>query len=81
VRGKLSSLLKSWQVLSAAITVPYLEKFLQVNSICRDFSPLKPILITGDWVRAVNRLAPDSGQGRNFYKFGKQLNIFEELLN
>ena len=81
VRGKLSGLLKSWQVLSAALAVPYLEKFLQVNGTCRDFSPLKLILITGDWVRAVSRLAPDSGQGRNIYKSAKQLNIFEKLLN
>jgi len=81
VRGKLSGLLKSWRVLSAALTVPYLEKFLQVNGTCRDFSPLKKLLIKGDWIRAVSRLAPDSGQGRNFYKFGKQLNIFEELVS
>jgi len=81
VRGKSSGLLKSWQVLSAALTVPYLEKFLQVNGTCRDFSPLKKLLIKGDWIRAVSRLVPDSGQGRNFYKFGKQLNIFEKLLS
>ena len=81
VRGKLSDLLKSWQVLSAALTVPYLEKFLQVNGTCRDFSPLKKLLIKGDWIRAVSRLVPDSGQGRNFYKFGKQLNIFEKLVS
>jgi len=81
VRGKLSGLLKSWRVLSAALTVPYLEKFLQVNGTCRDFSPLKKLLIKGDWIRAVSRLVPDSGQGRNFYKFGKQLNIFEKLVS
>jgi len=81
VRGKSSGLLKSWQVLSAALIVPYLEKFLQVNGTCRDFSPLKKLLITGDWVRAVKGLAPNSGWGRNFYKFGKQLNIFEELVS
>jgi predicted transposase len=47
---------KSWQVLFTAFTFPCLESY-------RDCSPLKRILLYGDWVRVANRLVPMLGQG------------------
>ena len=47
---------KNWQVLSIAFTFSYLESH-------RDFSPLKRILLNGDWARMVNRLVPMLGIG------------------
>jgi len=49
---------KSWQVLSVALAFSCLESF-------RDFSPLKRVILLGDWVGAAKRkgLVPLSGQG------------------
>jgi hypothetical protein len=44
---------KLWQVLKVAFTFPILEK-----SFNRDFSPLRSILVLGDWDRAVSRARP-----------------------
>ena len=43
VRGRAQTLQKSWQVLSVALAFSCLESF-------RDFSPLKSVILTGDWV-------------------------------
>jgi hypothetical protein len=48
---------KRWQVLSTALTFCYLEKSF------RDFSPLKRIIVSGDWAAMVSRLAPLPGNG------------------
>ena len=48
---------KSWQVLSTALTFCCLEKSF------RDFSPLKRIIVSGDWTAMVSRLAPLPGNG------------------
>ncbi|RDV82080.1 IS200/IS605 family accessory protein TnpB-related protein [Ammonifex thiophilus] len=64
VRGYLLRWRKSWRVLSAALTVPLLEKFPQSSKgTLRDFSPLKTVLVAGDWKRAVRRLVPVPGAG------------------
>ncbi|ACX52237.1 transposase, IS605 OrfB family [Ammonifex degensii KC4] len=64
VRGHLSGWrIKAWRVLSAALTVPVLEKFFHVKGTVRDFSPLRPILVLGDWERAVRRPVPVPGAG------------------
>jgi predicted transposase len=54
VRGNLSRLLNSWQVLSIAFAFSSLEKSQ------RDFSPLKRILISGDWRRGATRASSTS---------------------
>jgi IS605 OrfB family transposase len=56
VRGLLISEQKSWRVLSVALAFSCLEGF-------RDFSPLKRVIISGDWVGEARRLAPIPGQG------------------
>jgi len=43
MRGRVQTLQKSWQVLSVALAFSCLESF-------RDFSPLKSVILTGDWV-------------------------------
>jgi len=58
VRGLLKKRQKSWRVLRAAFTFPFLGK-----SFVRDFSPLRWILISGDWKRVVKRLVPAPGAG------------------
>ncbi|ACX52082.1 transposase [Ammonifex degensii KC4] len=64
VRGHLPGWrIKTWRVLSAALTVPVLEKFSHVKGTVRDFSPLRPILVLGDWERAVRRPVPVPGAG------------------
>jgi IS605 OrfB family transposase len=57
VRGRDMSLQKSWRVLSVALAFSYLEKSY------RDFSPLKRLIISGDWVGVASRLAPVPGVG------------------
>ncbi len=52
---------KLWQVVKVAFTIPVLDK-----SLPRDLSPLKPLLVSGDWDRIVRRLVPvswDRGYG------------------
>ena len=57
---------KSWQVLSVALALSCLESL-------RDFSPLKRILISRDWVGVAKRASPSlPGQGttvQNMYSF------------
>jgi IS605 OrfB family transposase len=48
---------KSWQVLSIALAFCCLER------LYRDFSPLKQIIVLGDWIAVANRLAPVLGAG------------------
>jgi len=47
---------KNWQVLFTALAFSCLESY-------RDFSPLKRVMISRDWVRMVNRLVPVLGAG------------------
>jgi hypothetical protein len=58
MRGGTKFLQKSWQVLSVALAFSCLESF-------RDFSPLKRVILLGDWVGAAKRkgLVPLPGQG------------------
>ena len=56
VRGPTQAGQKSWQVLSVALAFSCLESF-------RDFSPLKRVILLGDWVRVASRLVPPPGQG------------------
>jgi len=53
VRGYTKSSYKLWQVVKVALTIPVLGK-----SVSRDLSPLKPILVEGEWDRVVSRLVP-----------------------
>jgi transposase, IS605 OrfB family, central region len=71
MRGRAKSLQKSWRVLSVALAFSCLESF-------RDFSPLKRVLLLGDWVGVAKRkgLVPLPGQGTaaqnmcSFIQFG-----------
>jgi len=56
VRGLPIGRYKNWQVLFTAFTFSCLESY-------RDFSPLKRVMISRDWVRMANRLVPPLGQG------------------
>jgi hypothetical protein len=57
MRGRVSALQKSWQVLSVAFAFSRLESL-------RDFSPLKRILISMDWAGVANKASPSHiGQG------------------
>jgi IS605 OrfB family transposase len=67
VRGLTHVRQKSWQVLSVALAYSCLESL-------RDFSPLKRVILTRDWVGVAkrNRLVPLPGQGTtvlNMYSF------------
>ena len=53
---------KSWRVLRAVLVFPLLGKFF-----ARDFSPLKPALVSGIWERAARRPAPAPGAGATAY--------------
>jgi len=52
VRGLPLGRHKSWQVLSIALAFCCLERS------CRDFSPLKRVIISKDWIAVANRLVP-----------------------
>jgi uncharacterized small protein (DUF1192 family) len=58
VRGSTHVGQKSWRVLSVALAFSCLESF-------RDFSPLKRVILLGDWAGVVRRkgLVPLPGQG------------------
>jgi len=57
MRGRARSLQKSWRVLSVALAFSCLESF-------RDFSPLKRVILLGDWVGVACRVSPSLlGQG------------------
>ncbi len=58
VRGELKHSQKLWKVVKVALGIPILEK-----SFNRDFSPLRELLISGDWDRIPRRLAPVPGAG------------------
>jgi len=58
VRGLQKWRQKSWRVLRAAFTFPFLGR-----SLARDFSPLRRVLVSGDWKGVVKRLAPVPGAG------------------
>jgi len=57
VRGLPTGRHKSWQVLSIALAFCCLEKSY------RDFSPLKRVIISKDWIAVANRLVPMLGVG------------------
>ena len=50
MRGHSNSGYKLWRVVRVAITIPILGKFL-----VRDLSPLKPVVVEGEWDRVVKR--------------------------
>jgi IS605 OrfB family transposase len=56
MRGLPTGKHKSWQVLSIALTFSCLESY-------RDLSPLKRVIVSGDWVGVVSRLVPVPGAG------------------
>ncbi len=58
VRGELKHSQKLWRVVKVALGIPILGK-----SFNRDFSPLRKLLISGDWNRVSRRLAPVPGAG------------------
>ncbi|WP_457640875.1 IS200/IS605 family accessory protein TnpB-related protein, partial [Persephonella sp.] len=61
MRGWQYASYKLWQIVKVAFTIPVLDK-----SVPRDLSPLKPILVSGEWDRVVKRLVPvawDRGYG------------------
>ncbi|RUM48781.1 MAG: transposase [Hydrogenothermus sp.] len=70
VRGWYYTSYKLWQVAKVALTIPVLGR-----SLPRDLSPLKPILVEGDWDRVVKGLVPvswdrDEGDRRNTASWG-----------
>jgi IS605 OrfB family transposase len=62
VRGSAYAGHKNWQVLFTALAFSCLEGY-------RDFSPLKRVIISRDWVRMVNRLVPPLGQGTTMQSY------------
>ena len=58
VRGLRLGRQKSWRVLRAVVTFSLLGK-----SFLRDFSPLRPSLVSGDWKRVVKGRVPVPGAG------------------
>ncbi|MFP3206018.1 MAG: hypothetical protein RXQ72_00600 [Hydrogenobaculum sp.] len=57
VRGSAYAGYKNWQVLLTALAFCCLEKSY------RDFSPLKRVIISKDWIVVANRLVPVLGAG------------------
>jgi len=55
MRGRAKSLQKSWRVLSVALAVLLATTCLEW---CRDHSPLKRVLISGDWARVAGKGSP-----------------------
>jgi IS605 OrfB family transposase len=61
MRGRAKSLQKSWRILSVALAALRATTCLEW---CRDYSPLKRVLISGDWVRVAGGVSPSlPGQG------------------
>ncbi|WP_245735255.1 IS200/IS605 family accessory protein TnpB-related protein [Thermodesulforhabdus norvegica] len=58
VRGSSHEGQKAWRVLRVALAIPLLGK-----SFARDFSPLRPVLVSGDWKRVAKRPVPAPGAG------------------
>jgi len=74
VRGWQYASYKLWQAVKVAVTIPVLGK-----SLPRDLSPLKPILVSGEWDRIVRRSVPvswDRGYGVDKYR---QLGTYPHL--
>jgi IS605 OrfB family transposase len=73
MRGRAKSLQKSWRVLSVALAALLATPCLEW---CRDHSPLKRVLISGDWARVAGKGSPSlPGQGTaasncSFINFG-----------
>jgi IS605 OrfB family transposase len=73
MRGRAKSLQKSWRVLSVALAALLATACLEW---CRDHSPLKRVLISGDWARVAGKGSPSlPGQGTaasncSFINFG-----------
>jgi IS605 OrfB family transposase len=63
VRGGPLSPQKVWQVAYAALAEPLLGRSF------RDLSPLRAVLVLGDWERPARRLAPDLVQGRDYQHY------------
>jgi len=63
VRGGPKSPQNGWQVAYAALAEPLLGRSL------RDLSPLRPVLVLGEWERPARRLAPDLVQGRDYQHY------------
>jgi len=57
VRGSAYAGYKNWQVLFTVLAFCYLEKSY------KDFSPLKRVIISKDWIAVANRLVPVLGAG------------------
>jgi IS605 OrfB family transposase len=62
MRGRAKSLQKSWRVLSVALALSCLESF-------RDFSPLKRVILLGDWVGVAGRVSPSAWSGDGCTKY------------
>jgi len=62
MRGRAKTLQKSWRVLSVALAFSCLESF-------RDFSPLKRVILLGDWVGVACRVSPSSWSGDDCTKY------------
>jgi transposase, IS605 OrfB family, central region len=61
MRGRAKSLQKSWRVLSVALAVLPATTCLEW---CRDHSPLKRVLVSGDWAKVAGKGSPSlPGQG------------------
>ncbi|WP_299197460.1 IS200/IS605 family accessory protein TnpB-related protein [Thermocrinis sp.] len=61
MRGRAKTLQKSWRVLSVALAVLRATTCLEW---CRDHSPLKRVLVSGDWARVAGKGSPSlPGQG------------------
>jgi IS605 OrfB family transposase len=58
VRGRASARRSGWEVVRAALVEPILGRSF------RDLSPLRPVLVAGDWGRPAIRRAPDLVRGR-----------------
>ena len=63
VRGSAYAGYKNWQVLFTAFAFCCLEKSY------RDFSPLKQLIISKDWIAVVNRLVPMLSQGTTMQSY------------
>jgi len=63
VRGGPKRPQKAWQVAYAALAEPIL------GGSFRDLSPLRPVLVLGEWERPARRLAPDLVQGRDYQHY------------
>jgi IS605 OrfB family transposase len=61
MRGRAKSLQKSWRVLSVALAALMATPCLEW---CRDHSPLKRVLVSGDWAKVAGKGSPSlPGQG------------------